>query len=174
LTTPVLAEVERLRATYRPDRVDVLLIGESPPDPGEGELRFFYAPELRVDNLYRAVAEALYGLDEEAVKQTPKTQVLERLQADGFWLIDAVEEPVNRWPRRERRRAIREGVPGLIDRCRAVAPARGIVICHGEVYKLTAAPLRAAGVHVLHEEALPFPLGNWRSRFVRGLRESLV
>jgi hypothetical protein len=52
---------EDLRASYRPEVVRVLLIGESPPDPGDGERRFFYAPTLSHDNLYRSVAEAIYG-----------------------------------------------------------------------------------------------------------------
>jgi hypothetical protein len=168
-----LLELERLRADYRPERVEVLLIGESPPDPGEGELRFFYAPELRADNLYRGVVEAVYGLELDGVKATPKTEMLGRLRNDGFWLIDAVEEPINKRTPRERSEAIREGVPDLVRRCKAIAPRRGVVICHGEVYKLTADALRAAGVRVLHDEPLPFPLGNWRGRFVRGLRESL-
>ncbi len=50
MTNAGVAELERLRAAYRPKRVEVLLIGESPPDPSDGELRFFYAPGLRVDN----------------------------------------------------------------------------------------------------------------------------
>jgi hypothetical protein len=52
---------EQLREQYRPDRLEVLLIGESPPDPGAGERRFFYASTLQIDNLYRGVAQALYG-----------------------------------------------------------------------------------------------------------------
>jgi hypothetical protein len=39
----------------------VLLIGESPPDPGGRERLFFYSPRLTRDNLYRAVAQAVYG-----------------------------------------------------------------------------------------------------------------
>jgi len=50
---------EQLRDQCRPDRLEVLLIGESPPDPGAGGRRFFYAPTLQIDNLYRGVAQAL-------------------------------------------------------------------------------------------------------------------
>lgn len=48
---------EELRNRYRPGVVDVLLIAESPPDPGAGPRRFFYAPQLTHDNLYRGVAQ---------------------------------------------------------------------------------------------------------------------
>jgi hypothetical protein len=82
---------EVLRERYRPARLKVLLIAESPPDPGVGERRFFYAPTLSYDNLYRGVAQAVYG----RAWVSEKVKVLERLRDDGFWLIDAVEHPTN-------------------------------------------------------------------------------
>jgi hypothetical protein len=171
LTSELSAWYEDLRARYRPDRLRVLLVGESPPDPGSGERRFFYAPTLSHDNLYRGVAEALYG--EAGVDLRDKTAVLERLQRDGFWLIDAVGRPVNKASSAARRRAIAEAVPDLVERVRALAPERGVVICHGKVFELAATALRAAGVRILHDEPLPFPLGNWRARFVHGLRRAI-
>jgi hypothetical protein len=36
------------------------------------------------------------------------------------------------------------------------------------------AHLRDAGVRVLHDQPLPFPLGNWRAEFVAGLRQALT
>jgi hypothetical protein len=50
-----------LRERYRPEHVKLLLIGESAPDPGAAERRFFYAPTLTsADNLFRGVVLALY------------------------------------------------------------------------------------------------------------------
>jgi hypothetical protein len=161
---------EELREQYRPDRLEVLLIGESPPDPGDGSRRFFYAPTLQIDNLYRGVAQALYGPE---VDLADKPAVLGRLQADGFWLIDAVDQPINHLPPGPRRAAISAAVPQLVARCRALAPRRGVIICHRVVYQLTASSLREAGVRVLHDQPLPFPLGNWRAAFITGLRRAL-
>jgi hypothetical protein len=163
---------EELRERYRPTRLRYLLIAESPPDPGEGERRFFYSPTLTIDNLYRSVAEAIYG-ERDDVDTRDKPAVLERLREDGFWLIDAVEYPVNKLASSDRARAIREGVPRLIAKCIAQGPEHGAIICHGKVYAATAQALRDAGVPVLHDEALPFPLGNWRARFVEGFRRAL-
>ena len=65
---------EQLRDQYRPARLEVLLIGESPPDPGAGERRFFYAPTLRIDNLHRGVAQGLYGNDPDVeLTDKPRT-----------------------------------------------------------------------------------------------------
>ena len=133
---------EQLREQYWPDQLQVLLVGESPPDPGANERRFFYAPTLRIDNLYRGVAQGLYG-DHPNVDLIDKPAVLRHLQADGFWLIDAVDRPINHLPPGPRRAAITAAVPQLVARCRALAPRRGVVICHRVVYQLAAPPVCA-------------------------------
>jgi hypothetical protein len=166
-----LAWYDELREQYRPQRLRVLLIGESPPDPGTGARRFFYAPTLTHDNLFRGVAQAVYGDD---VNVYDKVVVLERLCDDGFWLIDAVEHPINKERSGPRRRSIEAAVPRLVERCRELAPQLGVIVCHGLVYELAAPALRRASVRVLHDEPLPFPLGNWRVRFVIGMRKALA
>ncbi len=102
---------EELRQRYRPSQLRILLVGESPPDPGADERRFFYAPTLaRYDNLYRGVASALYG-DDSSFRVERKEEVLQRLSADGFWLIDAVEHPINKSSTSARKRAIGAEAP---------------------------------------------------------------
>jgi hypothetical protein len=123
-TADVTAWYEQLRQQYRPDRLEILLIGESPPDPGAGGRRFFYAPTLQIDNLYRGVAQGLYGNHPE-VDLMDKAAVLGRLQADGFWLIDAVDRPVNHLPPGPRRAAITAAVPSLSPAALALPRAAG-------------------------------------------------
>lgn len=163
---------EQLRERYRPERLRVLLVAESPPDPGDGERRFFYSPELWADNLYRGVAQALYG-EHDKIDILDKPAVLDRIRVDGFWLIDAVDEPINKVDSAARARAIAAGVPGLVERCLELVPELGVIICHGKVYAAAAQPLREAGVVLLHDEPLPFPLGNWRSDFISGFRRAV-
>jgi hypothetical protein len=163
---------EELRDAHRPQRVRLLLIGESPPDPRDGPRRFFYAPTLAVDNLYRGVAEALYG-EEGTFELQDKPSALRRMRDDGVWLIDAVQHPVNRASMAERRKALRAGRRNLVEACAAIDPTVGVIVCHSVVFKEVAPQLRAADVSVLHDTALPFPLGNTRRRFVEGARASL-
>jgi hypothetical protein len=164
---------EELRSAHRPEVLRFLLVAESPPDPGSSDRRFFYSPTLAAhDNLYRGVAEAVYG-DEPAFDVRRKAAVLERLRADGYWLIDAVPTPINRRSNAARRKAIRTAATGLVERCRELAPKGGIIICHTVVYGETAAALRGAGVNLLHDEPIPFPLGNWRAEFVRRFRQAI-
>jgi hypothetical protein len=163
---------EELRERYRPDRLRVLLVAESPPDPGAGDRRFIYSPELQADNLYRGIAEALYG-ERPNFDVRDKPAALEQLKADGFWLIDAVDAPVNKLGSTARAAAIEAAAANLVDTCVRLAPELGVIICHGKVYATVATPLRAAGVNVLHDEPLPFPLGNWRTQFVAGFRRAI-
>ena len=172
--TSGLAWYEELRQRYRPNLVRLLLIGESPPDPRDADRRYFYAPTLsQHDNLYRGVSEALYGsLVDFDVRA--KVANLAQLREDGVWLVDAVEHPVNARSKSERRRAIRQNVSGLVERCLIINPTLGAILCHGPVYDATAEPLRQAGIRVLHDDALPFPLGNKRAEFVAGVRRALA
>jgi hypothetical protein len=164
---------EELRNRYRPQTLRVLLIGESPPDPGSGERRFFYSSRLSFDNLYRGVAEAVYGECAD-FDVRDKVRFLEHLRDDGFWLIDAVDEPIDKTSMGQRKAAIRAAAGDLAERCRTLAPECGVIICHGVVYELVSEPLRHAGVRILHDDSLPFPLGNWRARFIAGFREALL
>jgi hypothetical protein len=172
MTADDRALCDDLRELHRPEQLRLLLVGESPPDPRSGARRFFYAPALGPDNLYRGVAMALYG-EEAGFDAKRKLSYLGRMRTDGVWLIDAVEDPVNALSASQRRRAIRSAVPGLIERCLELAPSVGVMICHTVVYDAVASPLREAGVRVLHDRALPFPLGNTRAAFVGGARSAL-
>ncbi|MDP9441163.1 MAG: hypothetical protein M3P34_03055 [Actinomycetota bacterium] len=167
-----LAWYDELREQYRPERVSVLLVGESPPDPGAGAPRFFYAPTLSRDNLYRGVAAAFYGA-EPGFDVRDKPHVLRRLQRDGVWLIDAVEHPINMQSAAARQRAIAAASPSLAKRALELAPTVGVLVCHGVVFTAAAPALRSAGVRVLHDSRLPFPLGNWRAEFVAQVRAAL-
>lgn len=170
--TEKLEWYEQLRDQYRPEELKVLPIGESPPNPGAGERRFFYSSTLSYDNLYRGVALAVYG-DRDDFNIQNKKDTLERLRDDGFWLIDAVENPINKSSPPARRHAISAAVPRLVERCGELAPERGVIICHDPVYQAAAPALLAADVRLLHSVALPFPLGNWRAKFVEGFRKAL-
>lgn len=165
---------EELREQHRPDHVRILFVGESPPDPGASRRRFFYSPTLtRHDNLYRAVALALYGED-DALDLADKAEVLRRLRDDGVWLIDVTDQQVNKLNSRARTAALRESVPAFVARVVELHPALGVVVCKAPLYALVQPPLAAAGVPVLHAEPIPFPLGNHRARFVEQVRAALT
>jgi hypothetical protein len=165
---------DELRAQWKPDAVRLLLIGESAPDPGAHERRYFYAPTLdRRDNLFRGVVAALYEPIPRGSTGQPKRPWLEQLRADGVYLIDLVPFPVDKLKAGERHSARRHHVQQLIQRARGLAP-EAVIVCHAPAFIDIAPALTTAGLQLLHDEPLPFPLGNTRARFVAGVREALL
>ena len=160
---------ESLRAEYRPGCVRVLLVAESPPRPTAGTRRFFYSETLTGhDNLFRSVALAAYGMTAAAeLRAVTKVSVLRRLQADGFFLIDAVETPINHMSSGDKRRAIRSGVPRLLHRCVELEPTVGVFVISTPVHEAVAGAMTSAGITVLNPTPAPFPLGNTRAQFVK-------
>jgi hypothetical protein len=163
-----------LREKWKPARVRLLLVGESAPDPGSADRRFFYSDELdRRDNLFRGVVHALY--DEKVRRKTTKSknELLARLQAHGVYLIDLVPYPVDKLGAKQRREARQSSVSALVAEAQRLAPD-GIIVCHTPTFLVASEPLRDAGLNLLHTEPLPFPLGNTRARFIAGARAALA
>jgi hypothetical protein len=165
---------DRLRERYRPDSVAILIIAESVPDARGGQRRFFYAPTLAAaDNLFRGVIEAVYGHRfPRGSAGTSKVDWLERLRDDGVFLDDVVPFPVNELPSAERSAALRTHAPEVVARAADLSP-RGIIVCHAPTFRAIAPLLRGHGLALLHETAIPFPLGNKRAEFVTRFRAAL-
>ena len=83
---------ESLRRRFRPDRVRVLFIGESPPASG----RFFYRGDSA---LYRAMREAFETIDASIAGK----DFLAEFRNSGCYLIDLCPDPVDRLDRKMRR-----------------------------------------------------------------------
>jgi hypothetical protein len=160
----------QLRSEWKPDRVKLLMIAESAPANG-GDVkgrRFFYAADrLGPDNLFRGVVEAMYGTSKVDLQQTGKRPWLERLRDDGFFLIDLTPYPVNALGAAERRRVLHDAVPGCVARASALDPV-GVVVVKVDLYGILAPSLRSAGLPLLHDSPIAFPLGNTRADFVAG------
>lgn len=163
---------EQLRQQHRPVNVRVLLIGESAPDPGAKERRFFYAPVLdRRDNLFRGVVAAFYSA-KPGVAGDSKKPWLDKLVADGVFLIDLVPYPIDKLSSKDRAKARRDHAAACVEVARTIAPA-GIVVCHQPSFNVLAKPLRDAKLPLLHDAAIPFPLGNHRNQFVIATKDAL-
>lgn len=163
---------EHLRQQHRPTNVRVLLIGESAPDPGAKQRRFFYAPTLdRRDNLFRGVVAAFYNV-KPGVAGDAKKPWLDKLVADGVFLIDLVPYPVDKLGSKDRAKARRDHAAACVEVARVIAPA-GIVVCHQPSFNVLEKPLRAAKLPLLHDAAIPFPLGNHRAQFVSATKAAL-
>lgn len=145
-SAPQDQETESIRASYRPDNVVVLFVGESPP---AGGTFFYYANS----NLFRCIRQGFFDAYED-----------ERIQEDflaffkemGCYLDDLCLEPVNDKSDADRELLRSEGIQPLADRIQRMHPE--VVIC---VMKGISAAVRmavcASGVPGIRFEETPFP-----------------
>ena len=102
--------VEQIRNHYRPDRIRILFVGESPPASG----KFFYNGNSQLArNMGRILGRLL--LDD------PK-DFLARFKASGCYLDNLVLIPVNKSSKSLRRQARRNAIPDLAKRIEKYQP----------------------------------------------------
>ena len=111
------ATLERLRRRYRPERIRLLFIGESPPASG----RFFYR---RNSGLYRAIRDTFRTIDPSIIDET----FLEIFRNSGCYLIDLCARPVDDLDVHSRRAACVAGEAMLTRKMRLLEPSAIVVL----------------------------------------------
>ena len=158
-----LEDPERLRRQYRPARVRLLFIGESPPASG----RFFYRKD---SGLYRAMRDAFQAIDPSINDDT----FLDVFQRSGCYLIDACAAPVDHLNARSRRTACLDSEPSLVRKIRHLEPAAIVTLVKSIRDIVQRAADHAQWQGPILE--LPYP-GRWishRKVFVEGLAPQLA
>ena len=101
---------EKIRVSYRPDRITTLFVGESAPHGGT----FFYNQN---SGLFREIRKAFNG----------NGHFLEDFKRNGFYLDDLVLEPVNHLADKDRRSLCRNAISSFAKRLKDYNP-KAIVI----------------------------------------------
>jgi len=172
---------ETIRQSYKPDHIHVLLIAESPPPAAniQSSRQFYYADRIRkADRLFVSTIKALYEDADtltEAQIEANKEVWLRRFQADGFYMIEALDESQpHEATKRERQEKIRAHLPALITKVRSLcAPDTRIILIKSNVFDVAAQPLRDAGFQVLNTELVDYP-GQFNQRAYREKLRRLV
>ena len=138
---------ERLRAAYRPERVRMLFVGESPPASG----RFFYN---RDSGLYRALRDAFHLVDQNITDEN----FLAIFQEAGCYLVDACRQPVDRMEPMARRNACLAGEPLLTRHIRTLQPLTIVTLVRSIRANVERAAAHASWTGTMIE--LPYP-GRW-------------
>ena len=148
-------DTETLRARYKPDRVQILLIGESPPVGGT----FFYAAN---SNLFRYTREAF----EAALDRTwaSDDDFLMFLKQCGFYLEDLCLEPVNGLASADRRAARCTGEESLAERLASISP-EAVCVTPKAIASNVERAVSTAGLDVV-PTLLPFPAMSWQAAYV--------
>lgn len=145
----------------------LLLVAESAPDDG-GDVanrRFFYDEHLTSkDGLFREVVRALYDDPPLVSGPNAKKPWLEKLKADGVFLIDLAAVPVNELAPSDRAVALARNVAETVKLASEIEPD-GVVLIKQNVFELLSGPVRVAGLRLLHDEFIPFPGSGQQKRF---------
>lgn len=155
------------RAQWMPAHIRLLLIAESAPDDG-GDItsrRFFYDDALTGrDGLFREVVRALF--DDPKLVSGPGGKIpwLVRMKAAGIYLIDLATVPVTYLSPPERAAALRANIQSTVTTAIALNPV-GVVLVKRNVFELLERPILATGLHLLHDEFIPFPASGQQKRF---------
>lgn len=166
--------ISRLRKKYKPKKVKVLFVAESPPVSEDDEVRFFYNPEQeRWDYMYRAVMEAVFSDFQYCPGE--KDKWLRKFRKHGYYMIDATDKPVNRSSAAERRQILKDSVKSKLSEIRKLVTKKTpIVLIKRNVFEAFSEPLRDKGYNVIHEEFLPFPSHGHQARFIKACRNCLA
>lgn len=165
---------EAVRQHYKPQRIKVLLIAESPPPAPEiqSSRQFYYTDRIRKDDrLFTNTIRALYpetmDLPEIELEESKETW-LRKLQNHGWYMVEALEESQeHEVTKKQRQELIKAALPGLIERVGQLAePGTKIILIKSNVFEVAAEPLRQAGFEVLNKELLDYP-GRFNQRAYR-------
>ena len=172
---------------YKPATIRVLFIAEAPPAFRFN--RLFYFEGLRDgDTLFLEMMKTLYGSavgftengfspgsSAEEIRSN-KSELLARFMREGYFLIDASEDPMpDRASSSQKLALLRASVPRLIVRLKefAVDKSTPVVLIGGVTYSACAQSLMNLGFNVINEEMIDHPARGGQLRFRQKLRRTL-
>lgn len=163
----VFRKFDKARLKYNPKTIKCLFIAESPPEIGS--CRFFYFEDVfEGDSLFIEMMKVLYLPDNPNISlvRLQKREYLRRFQNDGFYLIDAVDEPTGVKGTSRKVRKIRESLPDLGKKVHKLVDDKTLIILISRpVYNATYQYLRSSGFNVINEEMIDFPGSTGQPKF---------
>jgi hypothetical protein len=180
---------KRAMDRYQPDPLRLLFIAEAPPAYKVNRLFYFHDVQTG-DALFLEMMKVIYGaaigFTEDGGFSTSmsakdvrkhKAHLLDRFMADGFFLIDASEQPMPENATASVKLALlRRSLPGLKIRLKDLLEGRGIpiVLIGGVTYEACFNPLKDEGYHVINQEMINHPARGGQLLFRKKLRETLI
>lgn len=155
---------EHVRKKYKPSKIKVLLIAESPPPSADTDSsrHFYRSDKIRGnDRLFSNTIQALYPEVASDIKsiETDKAHWLEKLKNDGIYMIESLPDSLpHHVTKKERQELIKNNLEGLIRKIKTLAtPNTKIVLIKSNVFEVAADPLRQAGFNVLNKQLVDYP-----------------
>jgi len=162
------------RRKYRPRKIRLLLIAESPPS----SRGFFYFPmTIGKDHLFRETMKALdlWPRNEPMRKGVDKRPMLLRFQSMGLYLLDTCDFPVDKLRPMKRRKAVLQQMPRLIDDVIEADPPH-ILVVKSTIFNPVVMALEESGLRsrILNTGPVPFPSHGNQRVYRSSLRRALT
>jgi hypothetical protein len=145
--------------------IKVLWIAESPPSSGS----YFYFPETSSRSyLFSETMRALgwWPIDQTMAAGLDKRELLSKFQGAGYYLVDLVHYPIDKFADKERKAAIREWVADLARELNVLDP-HNIIIVKAPLFRAIIPAIRQSVYYdrILHSEPIPFPNNHHQPRY---------
>lgn len=172
---------------YKPATIRVLFIAEAPPAFRVNRL-FYFEDLSEGDTLFLEMMKTLYGLavgftqngfspgSSAAGIRSRKSELLARFMREGYFLIDASEDPMpDRASSSQKMALLRASVPRLLFRLKefGVQKSTPIVLIGGVTHSVCAQPLLNAGFNLINDAMIDHPARGGQIRFRQKLHCTL-
>lgn len=150
---------------YLPEKIKILFIAESPPAPDKyGRKSYIYFDTAKREVLLTTLTAAVFGDGNGFAKYYDKSVFLKRLKAEGYFLIDAVEYPINMIKGGNNKETIiRNEANNLLERLNGLRGRNKvdletkIILIKASVYNALLELLKEKNYNVLNEGKIDFP-----------------
>lgn len=172
---------------YKPAEIRILFIAEAPPAFRFNRL-FYFEDLTDGDTLFLEMMKTLYGRvvgftggrfspgnSAKGIRKR-KPELLARFMQEGFFLIDANEEPMPDGASSSKKVALlRASLPRLLDRLEEFAVQRStpVVLIGAVTYSACSQPLIDLGFNVMNHGMIDHPARGGQRRFRKKLRSTL-
>ena len=167
---------EKAAKKFKPDKIKILFIAESPPFKKEGEEpRYFYFENVKgKDFLFRSIMEVLFPDEYENFKiNSNKILLLNKFKEIGFFLIDACDYPINQ--HNNRNSFINNDFSKLIQKIETlIDKGTKIILIKKNIFELLFDRLKSRGFQVINIEHLDFPSCGNQLKFKEKLKWLLM
>ncbi len=169
---------EKARLEYKPDKIDYLLVAETPPKKDSN--RFFYFENVfEQDSLFIETMKVLYpkvtSQIETKVIRNNKEKFLKKFRDNGFYLIDSLDKPFEkRYSSSQKVKLIKEGQNNLLSKIKELcSKTTKVILIAAPVYRANYEFLKTNGVNIVNTELIDFPGSGGQKKFRTKIKKLL-
>ena len=159
-------ELREFREKYKPLEIKYLLIAESLPASNDEEIRFFYNPnQEKWDFLFESIMSVVFPDFINIYKKGHKHENLQRFKKAGFYMIDAVDTPINNLSEEERNKRIElESKNKIKEISKLISSRTPVFLIKKNIFNIFYPKIKNK-YNVAHAEFLPFPSSGQQLKF---------